>query len=103
MEEIFLTAKEKKELEEKLEFLKAYGRPKIAERVRYAAEYGDISEGGEYDVAKAEQAKIEAEIVKTEAILANAKVVTVKAKRRSMWKGNTEKVFVRRKKRVKFK
>ncbi|MBR7060538.1 MAG: transcription elongation factor GreA [Eubacterium sp.] len=51
-----------KKLEEELEFLKTNGRADIAEKIKVARGYGDLSENSEYDEAKSEQAKIEARI-----------------------------------------
>ena len=52
-----------KKLEEELEYLKTEGRADIAEKIKVARGYGDLSENSEYDEAKNEQAKIEARIV----------------------------------------
>ena len=53
-----------KKLEEELEYLKTEGRADIAEKIKVARGYGDLSENSEYDEAKNEQAKIEAELEK---------------------------------------
>ena len=50
-----------KKLEEELEYLKTEGRADIAEKIKIARGYGDLSENSEYDEAKNEQAKIEVE------------------------------------------
>ncbi len=47
----------------------------VAERIKIAREFGDISENSEYDEAKNEQALLEAKIVETENILRLARVV----------------------------
>ena len=80
MAEGFMTAEGKKELEERLEYLKGKGRAEIAEMIRIAREYGDLSENAEYDIAKDEQAKMEAEIVEIEAKLANVTIIDEKSK-----------------------
>ena len=64
-----------KKLEEELEYLKTEGRADIAEKIKVARGYGDLSENSEYDEAKNEQAKIEARIEEIEKILKNAEVV----------------------------
>ena len=64
-----------KQLEERLEFLKTTARAEIAETIKIARGYGDLSENSEYDEAKNEQAKIEAEINDLEAQLKNVKVI----------------------------
>ena len=57
-----MTAAGKAELEAELEQLKTEGRIDIAEKLKIARSYGDLSENSEYDEAKSEQAKIEARI-----------------------------------------
>ncbi|MCI8612227.1 MAG: transcription elongation factor GreA [Clostridia bacterium] len=76
MAEVFMTAEGKKELEERLEYLKVHGRAEMAEKIRVAREFGDLSENAEYDIAKDEQAKMEAEIIEIEAKLANVKLIS---------------------------
>ena len=46
----------------------------MADKIRAAREFGDLSENAEYDIAKEEQAKMEARIVEIEAMLRNAQV-----------------------------
>lgn len=58
-----------------LEQLKTTGRDEIAERIKVARSFGDLSENSEYDEAKSDQAKLEAEISEIEAIIANAKIM----------------------------
>jgi len=74
-EATILTAKGVKELENKLEFLKTTKRSEIAELIKVAREFGDLSENAEYDEAKNEQARVEAEIINIEKMLRNAVVV----------------------------
>ena len=57
-----MTEAGKAKLEEELEFLSTQGRNDIAEKLKVARSYGDLSENSEYDEAKSEQAKIEAKI-----------------------------------------
>ena len=75
MAEVFMTAEGKKKLEERLEYLKVHGRAEMAEKIRVAREFGDLSENAEYDAAKDEQRDIEARIEELEKILKNAEVV----------------------------
>ncbi|MEG2957524.1 MAG: transcription elongation factor GreA, partial [Christensenellaceae bacterium] len=70
-----LTHQGVKELEAKLEYLKTIRRLEIAEEIKVARAFGDISENAEYDEAKNEQARIEGEIVSIEKMLRNAVVV----------------------------
>lgn len=73
--EIFLTYEGLKKLEEELERLKGEKRREIAERIRQALAFGDISENSEYDEAKNDQAKNELRIVQLENMLKNATVI----------------------------
>ncbi|MFR5876089.1 MAG: transcription elongation factor GreA [Eubacterium sp.] len=70
-----MTAAGKAELEAELEQLKTEGRIDIAEKLKVARSYGDLSENSEYDEAKSEQAKIEARINELEYQLDHAIVV----------------------------
>ena len=58
-----------------LEFLRTQGRTDIAEKIRVARGYGDLSENSEYDEAKNEQAKMEARIVELEKMLENVQII----------------------------
>ena len=64
-----------KKLQAELEYLKTEGRTDIAEKIKVARGYGDLSENSEYDDAKNEQAKIEARIVELEAMLKNVEII----------------------------
>lgn len=70
-----MTAVGKAELERELETLKTEGRIDIAEKLKVARSYGDLSENSEYDEAKSEQAKIEARISELEYQLDNAVII----------------------------
>lgn len=62
-------------LEGELETLRTQGRTDIAEKIRVARGYGDLSENSEYDEAKNEQAKMEARIVELEKMLENVEII----------------------------
>ena len=62
-------------LQNELENLRTVGRTEIAEKIRVARGYGDLSENSEYDEAKNEQAKIEARIVELEKTLENVVII----------------------------
>lgn len=62
-------------LKNELETLKTQGRTDIAEKIKVARGYGDLSENSEYDEAKNEQAKIEARIAEIEAMLKNVEII----------------------------
>lgn len=73
--EVFLTPEGYKELEERLEMLKVVKRREVAEKIKVAREFGDITENAEYDSAKDEQAMIEGEIFVIEQKLRTAKII----------------------------
>lgn len=73
--EVILTAEGLKKIETKLDYLKAIRRREVAERIKQAIEFGDISENSEYEDAKNEQAFIEGEILTLEKMLRNSKVL----------------------------
>jgi len=50
-------------------------RKEVAERIKEAISYGDISENSEYDSAKNEQAELEERVMKLEHMLRNAKII----------------------------
>ncbi|MGM9533980.1 MAG: transcription elongation factor GreA [Intestinibacter sp.] len=62
-------------LEQELEYLKTVKRKEVAERLKIAIGFGDLSENAEYDEAKNEQAKLEEQIIKLEEKLRNADVI----------------------------
>jgi len=73
--EVFLTVVGLKNLEQELEYLKSVKRREVAERIKQAIEFGDISENSEYDDAKNEQAFIEGKIIELEKKLRNARII----------------------------
>src|SRR5690606_4936449 len=73
--DVFLTLEGLKKLEEELDRLKTVRRREVAERIKQALAFGDISENSEYDEAKNEQAQLEERIAKLEAMLRNAKLI----------------------------
>jgi transcription elongation factor GreA len=73
--EVVLTYEGLKKLEEELDLLKRIKRLEIAERIKEALSFGDISENSEYDDAKNEQAHMEARIVQLETMLKHAKLI----------------------------
>jgi len=74
-EELLLTAQGLKKLEDELEYLKSVKRKEVAERIKQALEFGDISENSEYEDAKNEQAFIEGRIITLKKKLRNARVI----------------------------
>lgn len=73
--EVILTQDGLKKLEEELEYLKSVKRREVAERIKIAIGYGDISENSEYEDAKNEQAFIEGRIITLEKMLRNARII----------------------------
>lgn len=73
--EVFLTADGLLKLENELDELKSVKRREIADRIKQALAFGDISENSEYDQAKNEQAQLEERIAKVENILSNARLI----------------------------
>lgn len=74
--EVILSRAGLQKLEQELEYLKNVKRREVAERIKQAREYGDISENSEYEDAKNEQAFIEGRILTLEKTLRNARVLS---------------------------
>ena len=73
--EILLTEEGYKKMEAELEKLKTEERAEIAERIKVALGFGDLSENSEYDEAKNAQAANEEKIAELEAKLRFAKII----------------------------
>ncbi len=73
--ETLLTFEGLKKLEEEVEYLKTVKRKEIAERIKVALGFGDLSENSEYDEAKNEQAQVEMRIMELENKLRNVKII----------------------------
>ncbi len=73
--QFILTAEGLKKIEQKFDHLKSVRRREVAERIKQAIEFGDISENSEYEDAKNEQAFIEGEIITLEKMLRNSKLI----------------------------
>mgnify|MGYP000769051489 FL=1 len=71
-----MSAEGLKDLEKQLEYLKNVRRAEVAQKLKEARSFGDLSENAEYDEAKNEQAILEAEIVDVEMKINNAEVVS---------------------------
>ena len=70
-----LTQEGYNKLEEELEYLKTVKRKEVAERLKVAISFGDLSENAEYDEAKNEQAKLEEQILKLDEKLRKAVII----------------------------
>ena len=73
--DVILTEEGLQNLKEELEHLQGAKRREVAERIKEAREFGDISENSEYDDAKNEQAQLEARIAQLEERLRGARVL----------------------------
>ena len=72
---VVLTKEGLEKLELELETLKSVKRREIADRIKQAIEFGDISENSEYEDAKNEQAFIEGRILEVEKVLRNVELI----------------------------
>ena len=73
--EVIMTQEGYDKLEEELEFLKTEKRTEIAERIKVALGFGDLSENSEYDEAKNAQAENEIKIASLENKIRYAKII----------------------------
>jgi transcription elongation factor GreA len=79
VKDVILTRQGLKDLKEKIEYLSTERRREVAERIKEAREFGDISENSEYDDAKNEQAMLERQIAELEDKLRGATVIDEKS------------------------
>src|SRR3954462_9399866 len=77
--DVILTPQGLEELKAKIEHLAGARRREVAERIKEAREFGDISENSEYDDAKNEQAMLERQISELEEKLRSASIIDEKA------------------------
>ena len=75
MNEYQMTHEALKELQDELDQLKTVGRAEMAEKIKVALSFGDLSENAEYDEAKSEQGKMESRINELEELIRNAVIV----------------------------
>jgi transcription elongation factor GreA len=73
--DVLLTPEGLDKLKEEIEHLSTVKRREVAERIKEAREFGDISENSEYDDAKNEQAMLESRIASLEEKLRSASVI----------------------------
>ncbi len=71
----YVTAERLQELREELETLKTKTRLDIADQLKRAKEYGDLSENAEYAQAREEQSRVEARIFELEDLLKKAVII----------------------------
>ena len=82
-----------RQMEEKLKYMTTVRRAEVAEHLNIARGFGDLSENAEYDEAKDEQAKLEADIVELEAALRNVIVIDGEISTDAVNVGTTVKVL----------
>ena len=75
VKKVRMSAEGYKNLEKELEYLVTVRRAEVAQKLKEARSFGDLSENAEYDEAKNEQAILESKIQEMEATIANAVVV----------------------------
>ena len=93
VKETLLTAEGLKKLEEELAQYKSVRRIEVAQRIKTAIEYGDISENSEYDDAKNEQAFIEGHIIELENKINTAKIIDEKTRKNVVSVGSKVKLL----------
>jgi len=76
MRKQYLTKERQEEFEKELKELKSKKRIEIAERLKRAKEYGDLSENSEYSAAREEQANVEARIFELDELLKKAVIIS---------------------------
>lgn len=83
-EKVLITEEGLQERIEELEYLKTTGRKEIAEKIKIARDFGDLSENAEYDEAKLEQGQMEDRIIVLENIIKNAEIISDDGKQDSV-------------------
>ena len=74
--EFKISAERQKELQDELIYLKTVREKEVADQIKEARSFGDLSENSEYDEAKNEQGKLYSRIAEVENILTNCVVIT---------------------------
>jgi len=75
--EIYLSLEGLAKLQAELDYLRQVRRPKVAERIHQAKEFGDLQENAEYETAKNEQGFIEGRILTLEKIISRAVIIDI--------------------------
>ena len=89
----FVTEEGLQKLKDELEHLKVVKRKEVAEALKQAKAFGDLSENSEYDEAKNEQAEVERHIAELEDILENIEIIKSTGKKNTVQVGSTVKVY----------
>lgn len=74
--QIYVSKEGFEKLQNELEHLKTVKRVEVAEAIKKARAYGDLSENSEYDEAKNEQAKVVSRIAELEELISNAQIIS---------------------------
>ena len=85
----YFTPERLEELKKELNELKTKRRKEVADRLKRAKEYGDLSENSEYSEAKDEQAQLEARIFELEETIKNARLIQMTSGRAIVQIGST--------------
>jgi transcription elongation factor GreA len=75
MDKYYVSAERLEELKQELQNLKTHARVEVAEQLKRAKEYGDLSENAEYAEAKEEQSRVETRIFELEDLLKRAVII----------------------------
>ena len=89
----FVTEEGLQKLKDELEYLKVTKRKEVAEALKQAKAFGDLSENSEYDEAKNEQAEVERHIAEIEDILDNVEIIQTNSKKTHVTVGSSVKVY----------
>lgn len=96
-QETLLTKEGYQKLQDELEYLRTTKRNEVADKIRVARGFGDLSENAEYDAAKEEQAQIEERIYLIEHRLKSSKIIeeekSGKKKKKTVNIGSTVKIL----------
>lgn len=82
-EQTLVTKEGLKKLKDELDNLKNVRRKEVAQRLKEAISYGDLSENSEYEEAKNEQAFVEGRIIELEHKIKSAKIITEKTDKKT--------------------
>jgi len=88
-EQTLVTREGLKKLEDELHLLKTVRRQEVAQRLKEAISYGDLSENSEYEEAKNEQAFVEGRILELERKIKNAKIISEKTDHKAVEIGSS--------------
>ena len=81
-----------KELQEELSYLKTVREKEVAEQIKEARSFGDLSENSEYDEAKTEQGKLYSRIAEVKNLIENAEIIEMSATAGTIGHGSKVKV-----------